>query len=59
MRKICASPNAAPIAALIACAEASEWPMGFSSTMRLFWSTSPAVASEAAMSSNRSGAVAM
>ncbi len=59
MRKICGSSNAWPMPALIAWAEASERPMGFSSTMRVCSPVSRAVASEAAMSWNRSGAVAM
>jgi len=52
------SANTAPIAALIACADSSEWPMGFSSTMRAFSPASPALSRWLAMGSNRSGAVA-
>ena len=42
MRNVCASVNTRPTTSLMSCAEARSWPIGFSSTTRLFGVTSPA-----------------
>ena len=59
MRNTCGSLNTLPIAALISLADSSEWPMGFSTTIRVLLSVSPAIARLALMLANKSGAVAM
>jgi hypothetical protein len=58
MRNTWDSSNTAPIASLIAVADSSEWPMGFSSTMRASLSARPAMRRWLAMGTNSWGAVA-
>ncbi|MNY43221.1 hypothetical protein D3C86_1781640 [compost metagenome] len=58
MRNTWDSSNTLPIASVIASADCREWPIGFSSTMRVSAPARPAMARLAAMGANSCGAVA-
>ncbi|MNJ05904.1 hypothetical protein D3C73_1675460 [compost metagenome] len=58
MRNTWDSWNTEPMAVLMALADSSEWPMGFSNTMRDSWSASPAICIWVAIDAKSSGAVA-
>ena len=58
MRNTRCSSNTRPMLSLIACADSSEWPIGFSSTIRESGPARPDIARLVAMLVNRLGEVA-